>query len=224
MRLDANRAPVRWPLLPAFAAMATLIACAPEPRPPAVNSAPTRLLRVHGTADESLTIRISTRYTSSADECKVSTQGRRTAQSRWVDSTVSRARREYAATVALDHFQPGECGWHAFVIAFHVTNRDGLSTGHFATGSTGATHVPGPEDKVWISAPGGSRSAGDREPRRGADFIRPLQLLCSQNVMRGASGLSCVPGSPRELPLLAMTATEVRVDFVDKTQRATMTY
>jgi hypothetical protein len=196
--------------LPAvFTTLLALAACAPEPRPPVVNPAPAKLLRVHGAADDSLTVRVSTRYLTTKADCQP--------QSRWVDSDVSRASGNYEAMVAIDHFQPGECGWYPFVIAFHVTNRQGLSTGEFSSGPAGTTHVPGPEGKVWISAPGGSRSSTDREPRRGASFIRPLELGCAQNVIRGARGLSCVPDSPRELPLLSEQATEVRVDFRDLT-------
>jgi hypothetical protein len=189
--------------------VALAIAGCSAPEPPAVNAAPAKTVRIHGDADASLTIRISTQYQSTGKKC-------RDAAPIWVESTVARSASGYEAPVSFDHFRADECGWQPFVISFQVTNQEGLSTGSFATGPQGTEHVPGPEGKVWIS-PAGGRADSSGALRMGAIAIRPLDLKCTVNVIRGARGLSCVPNSPRELPLISEEATEVRVDFDDLT-------
>jgi hypothetical protein len=180
--------------------------------PPAVNPAPAQNVRVHGNADASLTIRISTQYQSTVKKC-------RDLAPIWVDSAVARTDTSYEAPVSMDHFRADECHWQPFVIAFEVANQAGLSTGQFVTDPQGTKHVPGPEGKVWIS-PVAGRADSSGTLRQGALAIRPLDLKCSVNVIRGARGLSCVTNSPRELPLISEAATEVRVDFEDLTAAA----
>jgi hypothetical protein len=193
-----------------------LAACDPPPAP-VVSASPARILRVHGDADPTLTIRVSTRHISTGEECARKAGGAAVPRAREVESSVTRSDTGYEATVVLDHFVADACRWHPFLISFQVTNRAGLSTGHFATGPQGTTHTPGLEAKVWISAPEGSRSATDREARHGSAYMRPLELQCTKNVMGGVSGLSCVPDSPRELPLISTEAADVQVDFHDLT-------
>lgn len=177
--------------------------------PPSVNPAPAKIVRVHGNADASLTIRVSTQYQSTVKKC-------RDVAPIWVDSAVARADSSYEAPVSMDHFRADDCRWQPFVIAFEIANQAGLSTGQFVTGPQGTEHVPGPEGKVWIS-PVAGRTDSSGTLRLGALAIRPLDLKCSVNVIRGARGLSCVTNSPRELPLISEDASEVRVDFEDLT-------
>lgn len=173
-----------------------------------------------GTAEPGLVLRVFTQWFSSADGCRKAENifrrldGRTTPQSTWVEAEVKRSGAEYEALVPLDHFEAGECGWHPFVIAFQVTNPDGTSTGHFETDAAGTTRlVPGPENRIWIDAgPAREAQRGGQGPR-GAAFIRPLELICAENRIRDAAGLSCVPVSPRELALISEDAKEVRVDF-----------
>jgi hypothetical protein len=186
-------------------AAALLIAGCASPEPPAVNPDPVKIVRVHGDADAALTISVSTQYQSTEKKC-------RDTPPIWVESAVARSPDSYEAPVSIDHFRDDECGWQPFVIAFQVTNQEGLSTGRFATGPQGTEHVPGPEGKVWISPAGGRRDTSGTL-RIGTPAIRPLDLKCTVNVIRGARGLSCVPNSPRELPLISEEATAVRVDF-----------
>jgi hypothetical protein len=200
----------------ALAALAALLAaCAPSETPSITNPAPEKFVRVHGTVDDSLTVRVTTQHLTTLDRCARDTERGSSPQAQWINSAVTRAADSYEATVTLDHFAPAGCGWQPFLIAFEVTNDAGLGTGYFTTDTAGTRHVAGPEAKVWIAAPGGSRSATDREVRHGNAYIRPLDLQCTIQVIRGAKGLACVPNSPRELPLISHQATEVQVDFRD---------
>ena len=173
-----------------------------DPQPPAVNAVSARQLRVFGVATPSLTVRVGTQYLTSEKKCQ--RDGR--PQSTWVDAPVTRTEGKYQASVSLDHFQQGECRWRPFMIGFHISTAEGLSTG---TRAGGTTFAPGAEGKVWISVPG--------DERQGGAFIRPLDLQCSRNELLDPRAISCVPNSPRELPLLSADATEMQVDFTDLT-------
>jgi hypothetical protein len=185
-----------------------------EPPQPSVIPRPHKFLRVHGHADPSLAIRVSTQYQSTEKHCQ---RARNTPQSQWLESEVTRTGNDYEATVTFDHFFPGSCGWRPFVIAFQVTNQAGLTTGQFAKDAQGTKLVPGPESKVWISAPDGIDAPGPDGKRMGAIAIRPLDLRCSVHVIRGTKALTCITDSPRELPLITVESKEVRVDFRDLT-------
>lgn len=211
-------APVHMPWPAAIAALA-LCGCGPAAEP-TVNPAPAMQLRVHGSADPSLTVGISTQYVSTDDDCRTGTNlfgANGKPRSRWIESTVTRSGDGYEATIPFDYFAADECAWFPFVIAFHVTNQDGLSTGRYVTTTAGTRHDPGPEGKVWISAPERRGSTPQPNARKGASFMRPLELYCTRNVIREIESLSCIPDSPRELPLVNGEATEVRVDFRDRT-------
>lgn len=189
------------------------------PESPVVNPDPARIVRIHGTADPSLTIHISTQHLSTEKKCARKGTGAAATlpQSVRVDSSVTRSGNEYESHVALDHFEEGGCGWKPFVIGFQVANEQGTTTGHFATGAQGTQLVPGPENKVWISRPGQLDWSGKVSSRQGASAIRPLDLNCAQIELRGATALSCVTDSPRELPLISDQARDVRVNFRDVT-------
>jgi hypothetical protein len=201
-------------------ATATLLlaGCSPPP-PPSVNPAPAKPLRVYGTADPSLTIRVATRYVSTAKQCAQSSHSlsrNSLPLSQVVEATVDRSGADYEATVSIDHFERGECGWRAFAIAFRASTEDGLSTG-FPTADapdTGPIHTS--EYKVWISdpAPGDSNAP---ESRQGTSAIRTLDLKCRQIVIGGIKGLSCIESSPGPLALISEETTQVRVDFQDLT-------
>lgn len=192
-----------------------LAGCSPaDVQPPIANPGPARLLRVHGTVSPPLSLRVHTQYLSTKDQCRIEdAAGRSIPRSQWVESGVTRSGGEYEAMVAIDHFQEDACQWRPFVIAFQVTNAQGLTTGRFSSGQGGTGLVPGPENKVWISMPGQRESTGEVSQRRGTRTIRPLDLFCAEIAVRDARALSCVTDSPRELPLLSGDATEVSVNF-----------
>jgi hypothetical protein len=175
--------------------------CSPS-EPPAVNAEPAHHLRVFGLATPSLTVRVGAQYFTSEKKCQ--RDGR--PQSTWVEAPVTRTEGQYEASVSLDHFQQGECRWRPFMIGFHISTAGGLSTG---SRTDGGEFAPGAEGKVWISVPG--------DERQGGAFVRPLDLQCSRNELLAPQAISCVPNSPRELPLLSTDATEVQVDFTDQT-------
>lgn len=206
----------RWRTRRSFGAALLLAACA-APEAPVANPSPALLLRVHGTADASLTIRIFTQYVSTEKDCRRTTNwlaGASVPQSASVETTVTRSGNDYEASVALDHFLPGECGWLPSVIAFQLSNAAGLSTGRFASTPESSKLVPGPVSKIWVSP---AASTGTADPRPGAATIQPLDLKCREFAFRDASMLNCIPDTPREVALISMQATEVRADFQDLT-------
>lgn len=198
-----------------FLALA-LAACDAAPPAPAPNATASHAVRIHGLADPSLTVQVTTQYLTSAEACRQKTGpgGALAPRSDWIASPVTRSGSSYEATVLLDHFQADECGWYPFVIAFELANGAGLRTGHFARTAAGTSHVPGPEGKIWIST-ALSPAAPDGSRRTGSGYVRPLDLQCTVQSIRGAKGLSCVPNSPRELPLISESAQEVEVNFRD---------
>lgn len=200
----------------------TLAACGTgqAPAQPAVQPS-SRTLRVSGAIAPDLQLRVVTRWLSTAQGCRSAENlfrrldGTTTPSSTWVEAEVLRAEGAYEARVALDQFAPGECGWRPFVIAFQVTNAEGVSTGHFEARPGGRRElVPGPQELVWIdSTPGGSAASGRAPQPRGARFVRPLDLVCAEQQIRGARGLSCVTESPREIALISLDAEAVEVNF-----------
>lgn len=205
-------------LLCAAAATLLLAGCAPPPAP-SVNPAPAKLLRVYGTADPSLTIRVGTRYISTAKKCgqrRNSLSGSSVPLARVVEATVERSGTNYEATVPIDHFERGECGWRAFAIAIRAITDGGLSTGFSTADPRGTGPTQSSEYKVWISDP----TPGDPnspESRQGTRVIRTLELNCRQVVMGDIKGLGCIEDIPGPLALISEDATEVRVNFQDLT-------
>lgn len=203
----------------------TVAGCAPAP--PAVNAAQAHILRIHGLADPSLTIQVSTRYLTAAKKCRRAANllrrldGAAAPLAVRVNSPVERIGTEdYEARVVLDYFEPGKCGWHPFSIGFQVSTPQGVSTGQVITDEDGVSrNVPGPESKVWIDAAVQHDSSPGTDRPEGATYIRPLELQCREHSLRGATILTCVPEGPRELALISEEATEVRVDFKDMTER-----
>lgn len=193
-----------------------LTGCTPPEQAPVVNSSAMRTVRIHGTADATLALRIRTRFISSEEECRRDGEGRTAApREEWVESEVSRAGNAYEATVALDHFEAGECRWRPFAIGFQVSNQQGVTTGQFSGGAQDTRVVPAPDTKVWITTQGHDARTYSGGRRRGASAITPLDLNCGVIELRGARALTCVSNSPRELPLISDEATEVQVNLRD---------
>jgi hypothetical protein len=205
-------------LLCAASATLLLAGCSPPPTPN-VNPAPAKLLRVYGTADPSLKIKVGTRYITTAQKCAQRTHSlsrNSVPLSKVVESTVDRSGVNYEATVSIDHFERGECGWRAYAIAIRASTGDGLSSGFPAADARDTGPIHSSEYKVWISdpAPGDPNAP---ESRQGTSAIRTLDLKCRQIVIRGIKGLSCIEDSPGPLALISEEATQVRVDFQDLT-------
>jgi hypothetical protein len=210
--INEMRSPV---LVLAAGIICALTGCSPPPEPPTVNPASSRTVRIHGSIDPSLTVKVSTQYISTEEKCRQDSnlaKGGAAVQATWVDSAVTRTGNEYETSVSLDRFVEGDCRWRPFMIAFQVTDAQGISTGQFVSSDESTTHVPGPEGKIWVSV-AGQADDGDGQRRAGSAYVRPLELLCRANTHRGAKGLFCVESTPRELPLISEQATEVRVNF-----------
>lgn len=212
------------PLAPALAVTLalTLAGCSPS-GPPVPNPHPVRMVRVTGALDPSLDVRVFTRHFTAARKCRRAENllrrldGKTQPRSAWVESAVQRDDGGYAATVILDHLDPGECGWHPFVIAFQVSTDDGLSTGRVVAGADGQRRLePEPESRIWIDSDAAQAARRDGRPA-GHQQIAPLELACRQHAIHGVAALSCLPEIPRGLALLSEQATEVRVDFRDRT-------
>jgi len=191
-----------------------------------VNAAPAQIVRIHGQADPTLTIQVSTQYLTSAKKCRRAASllrrldGAVAPLAVRINSLVQRTRTgAYEAQVALDHFEPGECGWRPFSIGFQVSTPQGISTGRVVEDEDGGSrNVPGPEAKVWIDAARQHDGSRGTDHPKGTTYIRPLELQCRQHALRGVPILACVPEGPRELALISEQTTEVRVDFKDMTK------
>lgn len=211
-------------LAAAVLAMVSLTGCSGDARPPVENPAPSRLVRVHGAADPTLDLKVSIRYFTAAPGCRRSGRFLRrpdgeggAPQMRAVEAEVTRAADgRYEALVPLDQFAPGECDWHPFVIAFQLRNAAGLSTGQFVVDGSGRTRLePGAQGFVWVdSAIRRARVSKGALPG-GALEVRPLELRCRPNTVRGVQGLSCVTPRPGVLAVIAEEAESVQVDFRD---------
>ena len=207
-------------------ALAVTLAGCGASGPPDPNPDPAQRVRLSGALDPSLDLRVFTQHFTAARKCRSAENlfrrldGRTQPRSVWVESAVQRDDDRYVATVALDHFEPGECGWHPFVIAFQVSTRDGLSTGRVVPGADGQHRLePEPESRIWIDAAAAGAASRDGRPA-GHRQIAPLELTCRQHAIQGVMALSCLPEIPRGLALLSEEATEVRVDFRDRTDAA----
>lgn len=205
-------------------AMISLIGCSGDARPPVENPAPSRLVRVHGTADPTLDLKVSIRYFTAAPGCRRTSSFLRrldgeagAPQMRAVEAQVTRAAGgRYEALVPLDQFVPGECDWHPFVIAFQVQNAGGLSTGQFVVDANGRARLePGAQGFVWVDSAIRRARVSTGPLPAGALEVRPLELLCRPNTMRGVQGLSCVTPRPGVLTVIAEEAEAVQVDFRD---------
>lgn len=213
--------------LAAAGALLGLAACSGQDGPvePVANAQPRQLVRIHGEADPALEVEVLARYYTAGSRCSVApgllqrlNGAAATPRSIWVAVPVKREGRQYEARVALDHFEPGECGWHPFTIGFKVTSGEGISTVQAVPGSGGQRLEPGPEPRIWVdSAVRRAASPQAANDPRGRREVRPLELTCAANQIRGTKALSCVPDSPRELLLISEDAAEVRVDFRDLT-------
>jgi hypothetical protein len=179
---------------------------------PGVNPAPTKFVRVSGTADSSLSIKVSTVYISSEKKCRRVTNwfaGASAPLSERVESPVSRSGAAYVARVSVDHFQEGRCRWRPYSIEFQATTRDGLTTGYFSTVGDVTRHVDGPVSAIWFPDSGRGEN--------GAASIAPLVRECRKMQKGDVAGLLCIPPARGNVTMLAEHATQVQVNFRDLT-------
>lgn len=175
---------------------------------PLVNPNPQRSVRVSGSVDPSLSIKVSAVYVSTERECRRVTNwfaGASAPLSERVESSVSRSGTAYEALVSLDHLLEGKCRWRPYAIEFQIATQDGLSTGSFATVGNVTRHVAAPVSVIWIDA------------RKGVPPPLPLVRECRRMHRGEAAGLLCVPPVRGNVTTLSEAATEVQVDFRDLT-------
>lgn len=209
----------------ALVTLATLaLAGCGHAEPPVANTQPRQIVRIHGTADPSLQVQVSTRYFTANKRCNRAASllrwldGVRPPRFIWVDSEVMRSEHGYEAMVTLDHFQAGECGWHPFVIAFRVENQQGVTTGHFIRDAGGLRLEPAPQGRIWVDS--AERRAANTERSdalpSGVTQVRPVELECQPNRIDDVEALSCVPDRPGELTVISEDAVEVEVNFKER--------
>jgi hypothetical protein len=221
-------------LLCAASATLLLAGCSPPPTPN-VNPAPAKLLRVYGTADPSLKIKVGTRYITTAQKCAQRTHSlsrNSVPLSKVVESTVDRSGVNYEATVSIDHFERGECGWRAYAIAIRASTGDGLSSGFPAADARDTGPIHSSEYKVWISdpAPGdpnapesrdqdaGPEVQADRDPRHQGTQLHRRQPR-APGVDLGGSHASArgLPGPDDGRPARTLTLVIRHTPFIRRT-------
>lgn len=205
------------------AALAWLGGCSGGEDRPKENPAPARVVRVHGVADPSLSIAVQVEYFTAAAGCRRASSllrrldGAAVPQRRIVDVPVARARDgRYEAGVPLDQFEPGECGWHPFVIAFQVRNQAGTSTGQVMVDGAGRSALqPGAQGAVWIDSPVRREAMPGQALPAGRLEVPAVQMQCKENTVRGTAVLNCVTERPGMLTVIREQAAEVEVNFRD---------
>jgi len=185
---------------------------------PVPNPHPTKVVRVHGTIDPSLSLEISTQYMSSAPRCSRTInwlEGVSDPISVWSESVVQRSDDQYEASVIIDRYQEGSCGWYPSAIGFYVTNRNGAATFHSEWKQGSAHEGAGPQQLVWIHTLGKGGSLEVDVRTGGVARLVPFEVGCVELVSTGLTRLNCY--SPRGIPAISEDATEVHVDLRDLT-------
>ncbi len=190
---------------------------------PRENPAPARVVRVHGVADATLRIAVQVEYFTAAAGCRRAPgllrrlDGASTPQRRTVNVPVARARGgRYEAGVPLDQFEPGECRWHPFVIAFQIENQAGTSTGQVVVDSAGrSTLQPGAQGAVWIDSRVRREAMAGQPLPAGRLEVPAVEMQCKENTVRGTAVLNCVTARPGMLTVILEQAGAVEVNFRD---------
>jgi hypothetical protein len=220
----------------AISAAALALSACSKSESPVVNPNPVKLLRVHGTADSSMSIRIGTQYFSSNPQCRRRRHPFNVASYLegigpspvfvWAESEVARSGDSYEATVAIDHFQEGKCGWYPFVVAFQITNRDGLTYGQVPSGKQ-ATEVVSPSGSmIWINTLGRGDPRVVSPHTTGSSFFPPKQVECraSHSSSGAFDPLMCIPTkSLGKSSTISEEVKEAKLDFIDLTESPTTT-
>lgn len=153
------------------------------------NPHPTRVIRVFGTMDQSLSVKVKTLYETRGGACGIRSdnliagwiEGVATPRLIWGGSKVERTGDHYEAHVAIDRFAD-KCGWYPRFIGFQISNQENLTTGEF---SPRFGHIAGPENIVGITTP--RFVAGVHEV-----VIPEAQTIeCRRRREGGESGLKC---------------------------------
>jgi len=198
---------------------------APRYEEAVVNAHPARVLRVFGTVDPSLTIKVRTSYFNFEGKCRQKNdvpEGGPESRPAWVESRVVRSGDSYDTQVVYDYFQDGTCHWYPYEVMFQVTNLDGLTTGYFSTVINATTHVAdtrhiaAPSTMIWINPPGTADSPGHVAARS----LAPLDVDCREHRWPGgdANSLDCPVTTSS---LISQEATEVRLNLHDQTATPT---
>ena len=114
-----------------------LLCCSGCSRDPVDNPHPTRVVRIFGAIDQSLSIKVKTLYMTRGIACAVRDdnlvagwiEGVATPRSVWSESSLQKVGDIYQAYVAMDRFIDDKCHWHPEAIGFQVSNQEGLTTG-----------------------------------------------------------------------------------------------
>ena len=196
-----------------------LFCCSGCSRDPVENPHPTRVVRIFGAIDPSLSIKVKTLYVTIA--CGVRNdnlvvgwiEGGSTPRSVWSESSLQKVGDIYQANVAMDRFIDDKCDWHPEAIGFQISNQEGLTTGEF---SPLFGHVVSPEHILVVTSP---RLITDSSPRVivGLEYEaeRPhLTIECRRRHEGGEPGLKCTNKEPMNA-VIGVDAREIQVDVYD---------
>ena len=203
-----------------------LLCCSGCSRDPVENPNPTRVVRIFGAIDQSLSIKVMTLYVTRGIACAVRDdnlvvgwiEGGATPRSVWAASSLQKVGDVYQANVAMDRFVDDKCHWSPQAIGFQVSNQEGLTTGEV---SRRFGYVVGPEPILTVTSP---RLITDTSPRVivGLEYEaeRPhLTIECRRRHEGGEPGLKCTNKEPMNA-VIGVDAREMQVDVYDLSRGA----
>lgn len=190
---------------------------------PVLNSRPKMLVRIFGTVDTSFTIRIFALFLSSAPECRRTVsllEGAYSPIGAWTELTVHRTKDQYEGLVALDRYREGKCGWNARLIAFYVTDQNGISTEGDAPG-LGLPRNTGPIPFIWVQEPGKEDILVADPAHPGLPTLPTITVRCREGDSVDSPRrkiLYCLDISPRITAVVNDEAKEVRLNVLRLTE------
>lgn len=186
---------------------------------PVINSHPVKVVRVFGTVAASFSIRIFGQFLSSAPVCRRTVSllaGAKSPIGVWSELTVHRTGDQYETLVALDRYAEGTCGWHARLIAFYISDQNGISTDGEAQG-LGLPGNTGPIPFIWVEEPGKIDPLVSDPTHPGLQMLPTITVRCREGEFPDpphAKTLYCNEISPPISAVIDDEARRVHLNFL----------
>jgi hypothetical protein len=186
---------------------------------PVLNSHRKLLVRIFGNVDRSFSVRIFALYLSSAPECRRAMnllEGAYSPIGVWTELTVHRTRNQYEALVALDRYREGKCRWNARLIAFYITDQNGIAT----EGSALGLELPGntgPIPFIWVQEPGKEDILVADPTHPGVQTLPTITVRCREGDSVDSPRhklLYCLDISPRITAVINDEANKVHLNIL----------
>lgn len=189
-----------------------LLYCTGCSKEPVNNPHPTRVVRIFGAIDRSLSIKVKTLYQSTA--CGIRSddwvagwiEGVSTPRSIWAESRLQKVGDVYQAYVAMDLFIDDKCHWYPKAVGFQISNRENLTTGEhnlfygYVTGPVRVLRIA----SLWFEP--GTENA--------AMFPEHQTIECQRKTEGGEPSLECANKEHLDT-VIDVSAREIQVDVRD---------